>query len=336
MNVDDDLALAPTITDGLPPSDQLIGTTLDRRYRIVDCLAVGATSVLYRGVQLSVDRPVAIKVLRSEGARDPMTTRRFLREAQILTRLGHPNIVAALDFGHTESGELYLVLELLRGRTLEAELARIGQFDLRRTCEIAIQLCSALSAAHSVGITYRGLDPSKIMLLEDPAVRDVVKVLDLGAPDLGAPLAEVDPRSDLYSLGSVMLIMLAGTRRPGATRPLPRNVPRSIESLVLALLARDPADRPSATLVHVQLQAWLDEHAAGPSLASDQRPTLQEIPRVRRVLPPTPLVAQPMPAFMPVDTPATAFAQPPVPRAIIAAALLILFGASLLLTILLI
>jgi serine/threonine protein kinase len=332
-----------------PLGDPLVGETLDGRYRVVDCLAVGDASILYRGVQLAIDRPIAIKVLRLSD--EAVSAGRFLREAQILKELRHPNIVCIFDVGRTETGELYFILELLRGKTLDAELVRIGRFDAHRTCEIAIQLCDALTAAHSLGIVHRDLNPSNIMLLEDDALHDLVKVLDfglarsgslaredavltlagsmVGTPRYTAPEAlfakgTVDPRSDLYSLGCVLRIMLAGRpdqrfvfdRQPAEALSLPADVPRTIAELVIALLAQAPEHRPDAPTVARSLQRWLDIERAQRACAEADtlvlnawlpvadRPTLVAVapapapaPIAHRMLPPTPLIAQPVLRF---------------------------------------
>jgi serine/threonine protein kinase len=279
-----------------PLCDPLLGETLDGRYRVLDCIAVGDASILYRGVQLTIDRPIAIKVLRFAG--EPVATMRFVREAQILKNLSHPNIVHIYDVGQTAAGDLYFVLELLRGKTLGAEIARVGRFDVQRACEVAIQLCHALTAAHALGVVHRDLNPSNIMLLEDAAVLDLVKVLDfglarpgelsgddaivtlagaiVGTPRYVAPEAlfsrgTVDPRSDLFSLGCVMRDMLAGcadprfefaARQPPTPPRLPSDTPRRVAHLVRSLLSQAPEHRPDAPTVAKELQQWLDEDQA--------------------------------------------------------------------------
>src|SRR5947208_6969577 len=108
---------------------------LDARYKLVRPLGQGAMGVVYEGVQLSVDRPVAIKMIREP---DLLATKRFRREARMLTSLSHPNIVNVYDFGQTETGALFLVMELLGGKTLATELMLRGRFEPRRVCEIGI------------------------------------------------------------------------------------------------------------------------------------------------------------------------------------------------------
>jgi eukaryotic-like serine/threonine-protein kinase len=159
-------------------ADRMIGRLLDNRFRVVEVLAQGAMGTVYRGVQLSVKRPVAIKVIRDDLGHDYPTVQRFMREARLLTRIAHPNIVDVFDFGESSDGKLYIVMELLRGQTLDVALSDAGCFTVRRTCEVSLQLCDALVAAHQHGIVHRDLKPANICLL--PELGDWVKVLDFG------------------------------------------------------------------------------------------------------------------------------------------------------------
>ncbi len=158
--------------------DPMIGRVLDRRFRVICVLAQGAMGTIYEGVQIAVKRPVAIKVIRDDLGYDEATAQRFLREARLLTRMAHPNIVDVFDFGATSDGRLYLVMELLRGQTLDEVVKKQGPFNVRRTCEVGLQICDALVAAHAHGVVHRDLKPANICLLL--AFGDWVKVLDFG------------------------------------------------------------------------------------------------------------------------------------------------------------
>jgi serine/threonine-protein kinase len=265
--------------------DPLLGVVLDGRYRIVAPLSSGAMGVIYEGVQLSVKRPIAIKVVRAELLRDETFTERFLREAKLSTQLSHPNIVDVFDYGETEDGCFYIVMELLRGESLDVMLAQRGSLDVRSACDIALQICDALAAAHSHGVVHRDLKPANIIVL--PELGHWVKVLDFGlAKSLADPASEVteagtilgtplymspeliregivDPRGDLYALGCILFELLAGEPPfPGATSALvivrqlddlppalPANVPLGVAHLVASLLAKNPDERPPSALV---------------------------------------------------------------------------------------
>ena len=180
--------------------DRMVGRLLDHRFRVVEVLAQGAMGTVYRGVQLSVKRPVAIKVIRDDLGHDPQNVQRFLREARLLTRIAHPNIVDVFDCGETSDGLLYIVMELLRGHTLDVALSDAGMFTVRRTCEVGLQLCDALVAAHAHGVVHRDLKPANICLL--PELGDWVKVLDFGLAKSFAP--------EPYARGSGMYEMPDG------------------------------------------------------------------------------------------------------------------------------
>lgn len=286
--------------------DPMIGRLLDRRFRVLRMIAQGAMGSVYEGVQLPIKRAVAIKVIRDELGHDEATVQRFLREARVLTRIAHPNIVGVFDFGETDDGCLYLVMELLRGQPLDFALALSGPFSSRRTCEIGLQLASALVTAHAHGVVHRDLKPANIYLLAE--LGDSVKVLDFGVAKtmdaaseltsagavLGTPLYmapetilynAADPRSDLYALGCILYELLAGVppffgestalvlarQLEDEPAPLPAHVPETLRVLVTALLAKDPRQRPANALTVCALL----EHCLGTELAADV-PTLIE------------------------------------------------------------
>ncbi len=276
--------------------DPMIGRVLDERFEVRARLGRGGMGTVYRAWQRSVDREVAIKVIDAKLAHDRVAAKRFLREARLASRLSQPSIVNVHDFGQAEDGVLYLVMELLRGRTLAQVAADEGALTSRRAIAIGVQLCDALEAAHALDIVHRDLKPQNVVILDDPPGRDLVKVLDFGlakslAGDstvvtrtdgvLGTPLympPEViqglgaDARSDLYSLGCMLYELLTGAppfMDPSANMvfakhlsetaaPLPASVPAPVRELVDALLAKDPDGRPaSAAEVRATLLAVL-------------------------------------------------------------------------------
>src|SRR5688572_18823210 len=160
--------------------DKLIGTDLDGRYHLEDLLGKGGMGAVLRARHLFMDQAVAIKVLRPSLARDPNAARRFLREARGTLKVESEHAVKVLDFAITEDGLLYMVLELLDGRTVGAEVYNDGPLPLRRALRIARQVCDALAAAHRVGLVHRDLKPENIMLVRRGGDPDHVKVLDFG------------------------------------------------------------------------------------------------------------------------------------------------------------
>jgi serine/threonine-protein kinase len=219
--------------------DSLVGRTLDGRYTIEAILGVGGMGAVYRARHVHLGTTVAIKVMRSS---QPDATRRFLAEARRTFRLDHPNCVRASDAGVTEDGALlYLVMELLEGRTLGEELERDGPLAAARAAHIGAQVADAIDCAHRLGYVHRDIKPDNIMLLHRGDDPDFVKVLDFGLAKLydearlvntrsvlsftqdgivfGTPHYmspeqaqghRLDPRSDLYSLGIVLYEALAG------------------------------------------------------------------------------------------------------------------------------
>lgn len=278
--------------------DLLIGRVFDNRYEIRSALGHGGMGTVYRGWQRSVDREVAIKVIHPKLSNDLAVAKRFLREARLCSRLSQPNIVNVYDFGQSEDGILFLVMELLRGRTLSKDLETGKPLPLARIRTIGRQLCDALDAAHSQGIVHRDLKPGNIVILDEPPGRDLLKVLDFGLAKsllaettslvtqtdalLGTPLYMApeqvvgkpsDARADLYSLGCILYQMASG--RPPfvganinatlaahverAPDPLPLAIPPSIAATIARLMQKDADARfQSARLVHDALNTDRD------------------------------------------------------------------------------
>jgi serine/threonine protein kinase len=215
--------------------DPHIGTVLSGHYRIDEQLGRGGMGTVYRGMQLSVDRPVAIKVIAGEVERSPEHVQRFRREAEAMAKLCHPNTVRLLDFGVTEQARLFMVMELLSGINLEQQLAQSGPFELPVALRIVREIAQSISEAHALGIVHRDLKPSNVILCHIDGGENFVKVMDFGVAGFkrdeshstltvkGAVLGTaaymspeqaqgfaVDPRADLYSLGIMLFEMLTG------------------------------------------------------------------------------------------------------------------------------
>ncbi|CAN5923532.1 hypothetical protein BH11MYX3_BH11MYX3_23120 [soil metagenome] len=298
--------------------DPFLGRDLDGRYTVLEKLGAGGMGAVYRAEQHSVDREVAIKVVHSTLVSEPEVIKRFLREAKLASRLSHPNAVGVLDFGQTEDGVFYLVMELVTGRTLDDMIKAERILRPERVVRIAVQICDALEGAHAISIIHRDLKPSNVMLMASG--RDIVKVLDFGlakstSPDatsttmtgagavVGTPafmppeLATGEPcdaRSDLYSLG-VMLYLMGSGRLPfigesvhellalhASDDPAPpmTGVPAKLASVIDKLLCKRPEDRyQSAVEARTALEESLTVSTPPPVLVgSDTNPSIGPFP----------------------------------------------------------
>ena len=262
----------------------LVGRVFEGRYEIRAALGAGGMGAVYRGWQRSVDREVAIKVIDPKIASRRDGVKRFLREAKLSSRLSAPSIVSVYDFGQTEDGILYIVMELLPGRTL-AQVLEPGQpLGVMRAIRIGLQLCDALETAHAAGIVHRDLKPGNIIILDEPPDRDTLKVLDFGLAKsltddavslitnagamIGTPLymspeaiqgKPCDARADVYSLGCMLHELVSGVSPfvgPTVehvlsnhiyeiTQPLPEDLSPAFAELIRRSIAKDPAERPS-------------------------------------------------------------------------------------------
>ena len=220
--------------------DRLIGQVLAGKYRVEDKIDEGGMGCVYRATHVLMEKVVAVKVLHPALAADDKIVQRFTREAKAASRISHPHAINVTDFGESENGIVYLVMEYLRGRTLKDVVRAGGPMTLERTVEIVRQVAGALEAAHNEGVVHRDLKSDNIML-EEATGGDWAKVLDFGiakiqqtersvhetdpgltAPNLiiGTPqymspeqcsqASDIDARSDIYSFGVIIYEMLAG------------------------------------------------------------------------------------------------------------------------------
>lgn len=224
----------PSTDDGAATAE-LVGTTLQSRYRLTRLIGKGGMGTVYEAVQVPLGKRVAVKIMARELAANEEALARFRREADVTSQLGHPHIVQVFDFGETASGEPYLVMEYLEGEDLERRLARVGRFSLDGAMKVVKQVASALSATHARGIVHRDLKPANVFLQSVEGEDDFVKVVDfgiskvrmattrltgekvvLGTPGYMSPeqangrIDDIDGRTDQWSLACIAYEMLAG------------------------------------------------------------------------------------------------------------------------------
>ncbi|HEY1101024.1 MAG TPA: serine/threonine-protein kinase, partial [Myxococcota bacterium] len=218
-------------------------TTLPRTigpYRLEQKLGAGGMGVVYRAVDTSLDRVVAIKMMH---ARELMgddvdlgeVQTRFLREAKAAARIKSRHVAQVLQLGTTDEGEAYIVMELLHGTALSRVMSKQGALAPTRVVHIASQICRGMQSAHDLGVVHRDLKPANVMLIEEEGDHDFVKILDFGVAKLtddnggqgltqtGALLGTlpfmapeqigggaVDARTDIYALGILLYRMFTG------------------------------------------------------------------------------------------------------------------------------
>jgi tRNA A-37 threonylcarbamoyl transferase component Bud32 len=213
----------------------LIGKLLGQNYRVVEPIGAGAMGMVFVVEHVHLPKRFAAKVLTPDLARHPEAVARFEVEAHAVSQLEHENIVSVLDYGKTDDGCVFIIMELLRGKTLQARIDQ-GSVSLEEIVSTMIQVCRALAAAHAAGIVHRDMKPDNVFLAQRPGMRPLVKVLDfgvskardgsirdgritrqgqiLGSPEYMSPEAsrgeEVDARADVYALGIMLYQLLCG------------------------------------------------------------------------------------------------------------------------------
>ncbi|MGB5810831.1 MAG: serine/threonine-protein kinase, partial [Polyangiales bacterium] len=222
------------VTDDEVP-DALIGTVLLEQFRVDALIGTGGMGTVYRARQTTVGRDVAIKVLRLELAREQSSVVRFEREAQLAASLDHPNLVRVMLSGRLADGRLYIVMELLEGRSLADELDERGAPSLERALIMLTKLCAGLDAVHTMGIVHRDIKPENVYLVRRGTDQDFVKLVDFGisrtldtdsigtesqagrvfgtAPYISPEAATgdaTDRRSDIYSVGVLAYQLMTG------------------------------------------------------------------------------------------------------------------------------
>ncbi len=246
-------------------ADQFLGREL-KGYRVEELIGSGGMGTVYRATQLSLGRPVAVKVLPPNVSDDPLFVHRFHREAEILAALSHPNVVQVIDRGESD-GRYFIVMEYVDGESLRALLRR-GPVPPRDACRICAQLLDALDYAHKKGVIHRDIKPENVLLSREGNV----KVADFGvsrflaadagtrltrthlvlgtyeymAPEQRESVQEADNRSDIYATAVVLYEMLTGELPIGRfdlpSRKFP-HVDQRIDAILERGLAKDPERR---------------------------------------------------------------------------------------------
>ena len=295
-------------------ADQRVGSILAESYEIIDVVKSGGMGTVYKARQLLINRIVAIKMLHQNMLTNLDALKRFRLEARAVSRLGTPNILTIYDFGVTAEGQPYMVMPYLDGVSLEEVIAKENRLNALRVLDISIQICAGMSHAHLHGVLHRDIKPGNIMLVNEDDRVDFVKIVDFGIAKImnafdnpsgaitkagelhGSPAymspeqchgADLDVRSDIYSLGCLMHAALTGHKlfeSDGMLQTMQKQIndmpprfsdlcpeiewPPDLECAVLKALAKDPEQRfPAMNQFKEQLQEIHKRMLAGNTMA---------------------------------------------------------------------
>lgn len=264
-------------------------------YEVESVVGAGGIGILYRARQVRLDRPVALKLVESDVARDPVIRERLRREARMVAALDHPNVVPLYAAGD-EDGTVYIVTRWVEGTELGALIQRDGPLEPSRAARTAAQIAAALEVAHEQGLIHRDIKPSNVILTSEDhvyltdfglakragtavgltRVDQMLGTVDYVAPE-GIEGSEPDARGDIYSLGCVLFEMLTGQApfagqgggmakmwaQVNAEVPSLRErrpeVPAALEDVMRRAMSKAPEDRPTAAVFRTTVLAAVDE-----------------------------------------------------------------------------
>jgi len=279
---------------------------LNNRYRVIKKLATGGMAYVYLGHDMTLDRTIAIKILKQGLSRDKDFREQFHQEAKAAASLSHPNIVTIHDFGYDE-GKLFIIMEYVRGVDLKSYLHRQPDLTLQDALELVEQACEGIGYAHRAGIIHCDIKPQNMLVTHDQKLKvtdfgiaravsaiqtDRLQSVVWGSPHYFSPeqAAGYDPTpsSDVYSLGVVLFEALTGTlpfesednnelarMHQEILPPRPRSInpaiPTQLEQIILKILSKDPSSRyRTAEQMAIILGGYLHGH---PELGKLKRPS---------------------------------------------------------------
>jgi serine/threonine-protein kinase len=309
-------------------SDPLVGSVLDGRYRVDTMIATGGMSAVYRGLDMRLDRPVALKVMDSRYAGDTQFMTRFQREARAVARLKNPGLVAVYDQG-IDGQHPFLVMELVEGGTLRELLRERGPMPPHAVAAVLAPVLGGLAVAHRAGLVHRDIKPENVLISDDGEVKiadfGLVRAVAeakitstsviLGTAAYLSPeqvsTGDADPRSDVYSVGILAYELLTGDtpftgdsalavayQRMDSDVPAPSTViagvPAQFDDLVLRATAREPGERyADAQDMADDLEAVVDELGLPAFRVPAPRHSAQHAAATVSVRPPAPVTAPP-------------------------------------------
>jgi len=276
-----------------------VGAVLGGTYAIERVIGAGGMGIVFAAHHVRTHRKYAVKTLLPDARTNEDALRRFEREATAASALGHPNIIAVHDYNTTDSGVHYIVLDLVDGESLEARLARVGKLAWPDAQKIALEIASALTAAHTGGLLHRDLKPQNIVLektgrailldfgLVKPMDESAVSRITTTGSVVGTPLYmspeqargdSIDVRSEVYALGAVVFEMVTGAppfidrtlasvyaRLLTTPAPAPSSMascPQALDGVLARALAKSPADRFPDVAAFAAALAAIEDHAA--------------------------------------------------------------------------